>query len=498
MARLHNRMRTVTVTESVPRHLLAAAASALGLCAAYGSFVPEAHAAAAIRAPVENCPSLSDRSGSRIVSGLDGTEISTGVGQHCRHAADSAAYPPEPSRPTRRAASRAPRIDSGLALNSMAVGEQRVAFVPVATDSVAMAVQFEPESAAATHATRPVWTRAFAWLVGLAALVSVLVVGRERLAAAMQHRPLARHRLDGLGLAAAACDDDQPGAGVAALRLAFAGIEDATVITDRFGRIELANDAFARLAGATPQALHATDLSAIGWIADSLSTAPEWHPWRRAMDASRPWSIEALDFAPTGGQLARLAIRCVPIAADEDGIEGCIVTFIDCTASLAASERERAVQAEPSASRDAQHRERHDLLTGCLTRHAYFERMTQARLEALRNRRPLSCIALSVDAIGEIQAHHGDAVGRRLLQGIGETLRAATRGSDIIGRCGDDELTHLIERADLALDAARKAARARTPLLEMPASGPGSGTASRTEAAAARETPACGAPRPVV
>ncbi len=518
------------MTEPTLRRPLATASAVLSLSTAAWLCVSDAGAAAATHTQVEQCPSLSDRGGARILTGLSGAEIKTGVGQDCDQALTAPRERTESTRPLHRRAPAVARIVSYAPTQPYVMAPQ---------DVIAQQDVFAQQDSAFARASAATSVRAgsmsevrlqrepafhespSALLVAMTALLSVLFLMRRRQATLTPYGRFSPRRLRRLVLPSAAADvaHYRPRTDMAALMAAFNHVQEAAVILDRRGHIELANDAFAALACTTPDALHGIELSAIGWIADALSTGPDRHPWSRAMATSHPWSVEALDFVPPQRGISPLAIRCTPILAHDATVQGCIVTLDDCTERLAAAERDRQVQAELSACREARQSERHDLLTGCLSRAAFFERMTQARLDAVRNRRPLSCIALSVEMIKPIE--HSNSAGNRLLQAIGETLRAATRQSDIVGRCGDDEfliglpgchldtaralseklrraveaslhlddlrdmhpeislgvgimhdgddvLTHLIERADLALDIGRRAARARTAKQDAP------------------------------
>jgi diguanylate cyclase (GGDEF)-like protein len=112
-----------------------------------------------------------------------------------------------------------------------------------------------------------------------------------------------------------------------------------------------------------------------------------------------------------------------------------------------ANERLSDALAELRTSRDEiaqknvelEHMATHDVLTGCLSRGAFFERMTQAREDARRTGRPLSCLALDIDKFKSVNDGFGHAVGDRVIQEVGRTLVSSLRTADVVGRYGGDE-----------------------------------------------------------
>ncbi len=65
--------------------------------------------------------------------------------------------------------------------------------------------------------------------------------------------------------------------------------------------------------------------------------------------------------------------------------------------------------------------------------------MTQAREDARRSGKPLSCLALDIDHFKSVNDRFGHAIGDRVLQEVGGLLLSSLRGADIVGRYGGDE-----------------------------------------------------------
>jgi diguanylate cyclase (GGDEF)-like protein len=88
-----------------------------------------------------------------------------------------------------------------------------------------------------------------------------------------------------------------------------------------------------------------------------------------------------------------------------------------------------------------------DDLTGLHNRRSFMLLAEQALKEAARAQRPLITLFLDVDNLKAINDTHGHAEGDRALRLIAGALRAACRGSDIIGRLSGDEFAIVLAEA---------------------------------------------------
>jgi diguanylate cyclase (GGDEF)-like protein len=106
-----------------------------------------------------------------------------------------------------------------------------------------------------------------------------------------------------------------------------------------------------------------------------------------------------------------------------------------------------------------------DETTGVLKRNAFLERFQDALARDARLEKPLALLLLDIEGFREINEKHGRKVGDDALAAVARSLKSATRGTDVVGRVGDDELAVVLgERADprpaidrlfLTLDALR-------------------------------------------
>ena len=229
--------------------------------------------------------------------------------------------------------------------------------------------------------------------------------------------------------------------------LAFDIMTEGVVVLDRRGRVLLANRAFRALSGEGSSDIVGKQLSNLSWLAAGLPSDPAGYPWTRAMHSGKPVMGYAIEVTPSSGTGKKLVVNCAPITDPRAVARGCVATFDDLTAVHLANERLSRALAELHASRDEiaeknvalERLASHDSLTGCLTRRAFFERMTQAREDARRSGKPLSCLALDIDHFKSVNDRFGHAIGDRVLQEVGGLLLSSLRGADIVGRYGGDE-----------------------------------------------------------
>lgn len=215
--------------------------------------------------------------------------------------------------------------------------------------------------------------------------------------------------------------------------LAFDIMTEGVVVLDKRGRILLANKTFRALAGETPGDTVGRQLAKLPWLAAGLPADAGDHPWMQTMHDGKPVMDIAIEVAPSPDTKKKLVVNCAPISDPRGAVRGCVATFDDLTQVHLANERLQAALTELDRLAS------HDSLTGCLTRRAFFERMGQAREEAIRNGKPLSCLALDIDQFKSVNDRFGHVVGDRVVQEVGGLLVSSLRAADIVGRYGGDE-----------------------------------------------------------
>lgn len=91
-----------------------------------------------------------------------------------------------------------------------------------------------------------------------------------------------------------------------------------------------------------------------------------------------------------------------------------------------------------------------DELTGLGNRRAFEIQGAKWLADCQRQDRPLSVLAIDLDHFKRINDDYGHSVGDELLRRVADTLRTATRQSDLLVRMGGEEFLAVLPGADLA------------------------------------------------
>ncbi|WP_460457117.1 GGDEF domain-containing protein [Arenimonas alkanexedens] len=91
-----------------------------------------------------------------------------------------------------------------------------------------------------------------------------------------------------------------------------------------------------------------------------------------------------------------------------------------------------------------------DALTGVLARSGLVEQGERLLSEARRYERPLSALLIDLDRFKDVNDSLGHEAGDRLLQHLSERARLVLRGEDLLGRLGGDEFVALLPSTDAA------------------------------------------------
>jgi diguanylate cyclase (GGDEF)-like protein len=92
----------------------------------------------------------------------------------------------------------------------------------------------------------------------------------------------------------------------------------------------------------------------------------------------------------------------------------------------------------------------YDMLTGVMTRRAFFNAAESVLRVAGRNRTPVSALSIDIDDFKRINDGYGHSAGDAVLSAFGTALRQCARKSDIVGRIGGEEFSLLLPDTELA------------------------------------------------
>lgn len=107
-----------------------------------------------------------------------------------------------------------------------------------------------------------------------------------------------------------------------------------------------------------------------------------------------------------------------------------------------------------------------DFLTGVCTRRYFFERVSVELLRSKRHRRPIACLLVDMDHLGQINTTYGTTCGDQALAHVARALVETTRTTDIVGRYGGEEFIVALpetkpDQAQIAAEKIRKTIETR-------------------------------------
>lgn len=217
---------------------------------------------------------------------------------------------------------------------------------------------------------------------------------------------------------------------------------DAVLLTDRRGRVVLANPAFASITGRAADALLGASALDLGLPAlrDNVLAGVE-----AALRDARHWAGECPLPRLHGAALETwLNISAI---ADETGATTHHAWLFSNISVLKAQERQLVELT------------RRDALTGLSNRRHFEETLEAATARARRHGQPLALLYLDLDGFKQINDTLGHEAGDRLLVEVAQRLRDAVRATDMVSRLGGDEFTVILEYAGSAADRALQCRR---------------------------------------
>jgi diguanylate cyclase (GGDEF)-like protein/PAS domain S-box-containing protein len=191
------------------------------------------------------------------------------------------------------------------------------------------------------------------------------------------------------------------------------------------GRCILANEAYAKLVGASREALLEKNFRAI--VPDQQSELLK--DCLIALDQQTPQTCE-VNFVTSFGKEVWIEAQILPTKLN--GEDHLLIQWIDLT------ERKRVEE-------ELRHMAFQDSLTQLPNRRLLLDRLKQASRVSKREGSHLAVLFIDLDKFKQLNDTHGHDVGDQLLIEIARRLQRSVRGSDTIARLGGDEFVVLLE-----------------------------------------------------
>ncbi|MFN7988366.1 MAG: diguanylate cyclase [Thermoanaerobaculia bacterium] len=150
--------------------------------------------------------------------------------------------------------------------------------------------------------------------------------------------------------------------------------------------------------------------------------------------------VKAAFLRDSRGRLVRVSLRTAAIRGADGRIVGAVEIFRKPSA-------DRAVVRRLSALEKLAH---FDPLTGLPNRRLLEARLKEFLSETTRYGRRFGVVMIDVDSFKSVNDSLGHAVGDRVLEIVGKTLRSSSRPFDVVGRWGGDEFLALVKNVEEA------------------------------------------------
>ena len=234
-------------------------------------------------------------------------------------------------------------------------------------------------------------------------------------------------------------------------------LAEGVLVVDKSERIVLANRSFAETIGQSAASLQGKRASSLGWQQVRCEEAPVEYPWCRAISEGSAAMGSQLGLPTDSGGARTFTINSAPILANDGSTRGALATFDDVTAIEQKNLQLREMLETLKRSRDevdGQNRELMllatiDPLTGCLNRRSFFRTFETQWSAAKRHDYHLGCVMIDIDHFKSINDKYGHGAGDRVLQQIAEAIKSSARKSDVVCRYGGEEFCILLPHSDI-------------------------------------------------
>jgi diguanylate cyclase (GGDEF)-like protein/PAS domain S-box-containing protein len=222
-------------------------------------------------------------------------------------------------------------------------------------------------------------------------------------------------------------------------------IGDGVITTDIEGRVMYMNPAAENMSGWTIADAAGLPIDDVFHIVDPITREPIEKPAGSALAENHVTHLpsNAILIHRDGSESA-VNDSCAPIHDRNGKVIGAVLVFHDVSAMRALSLRMSYLA-------------QHDSLTDLPNRVLLNDRLTQAITLALHHGTRTAVLFLDLDRFKHVNDTLDHTIGDRLLQEIGNRLKATTRDTDTVSRYGGDEFIILLQEVSDSYGAARVA-----------------------------------------
>ena len=245
------------------------------------------------------------------------------------------------------------------------------------------------------------------------------------------------------------------------VRKALNTLAEGVLIVDRDGFILFSNSAFAKITGQSSSTHIGMKITQFDWQAETGGAAI---PWPEVLKKGKGLQGHLIQLITPHGKPYHLTVNASPILAQDQRVQGALVTFDDMTEIEAKNEELRhALQKLEKTQLEVteQNRQLHllatrDPMTNTLNRRSLFQSMDDLFKEARSSQSPLSFIMVDIDHFKSVNDTYGHGVGDRVIIYMAKCLCRHARVQDLVARFGGEEFCVVLPGTEVA-EAARLA-----------------------------------------